>query len=246
MKKTTLASKNGIMGLFLIGLLFFSSCLNNKENDFSVETDVISFKKTIDGEVKYATAFYAYGSERIDSASVTLPGGDTLHLKSASGGYTFMREPEETGYTTTLPVQGNYLFKITSKKGEELTSNDQQGFANIGFVVPDTIQYDANKTYLYLKWTQVSGADNYVVNLHELEGDVVFGGYVMEGNVTKYYISNIYNTGKWYKTPVQGETYRLTIQASKNDAGATSENSPYNIQEISISEFTITWEPGSN
>jgi len=234
-----------MIGLFLTGLLF-SSCLNNKDDDFSVETDVIAIKKTIDGEVKYATAFYAYASEGVDSASVTLPGGETLDLEGTSGGYTFMLEPEDTDFSTTLPVQGNYLFKVTSKKGEELTSTDQQGFANIGFVVPDTIKYDDNKTYLYVKWSQVSGADNYVVNLHELDGDVVFGGFVIAGNNTKYYVSRTHNTGKWFKTPVQGQNYLLTIQASKNDAGATSDNSPYNIQEISISETQITWEPSSN
>ena len=66
MMKTIFLCKKGMIGLFLTGLLF-SSCLNNKDDDFSVETDVIAIKKTIDGEVKYATAFYAYASEGVAS-----------------------------------------------------------------------------------------------------------------------------------------------------------------------------------
>jgi len=244
--KTTRFYKNAVL-LLSVGLAL-SSCLNDKDDEFDVMADIVTLKKMINGEVKYAPAYYAYGNQSIASGTVTLPGGGTVQLESYSAStYTFLMEPDDEDFTTAPPAEGNYLFEVTSANGEVLKSSDNQEFDDLGFAVVDSVGFDENNTYLYLKWDEVTGADNYVVRLLDLSENIIFNGYSVEGDETEYNISSYHTaTGTWTVTPTNGATYILRIQTAKYDPDATEDNNIYNIQEFSVSDTEITWQSGSN
>jgi hypothetical protein len=244
--KTTRFYKNAVL-LLSLGLSF-GSCLNDKDDEFDVMADVVTLKKMIDDEVKYAPAYYAYGNQSITSGTVTLPDGETVQLESLSAStYTFLIEPDDEDFTTTPPAEGNYLFEVTSTNGEVLESSDNQEFDDLGFAVVDSVGFDENETYLYLTWDEVTGADYYVVRLLDSSENIIFNGYSVEGDETEYYISSYYTTtGTWTVTPTDGATYILRIQTAKYDSDATEDNNIYNIQEFSVSDTEITWRSGSN
>ena len=217
------------------------SC-NDKETPLEINTDVVILNKKIGDVVKRAPAYYVYGNQALDSASVTPPGGTAVALEAFEGSvFTLGKEPSNSDFSTVPPAEGNYVFSVTGMSGETLQSQDAVDFAGLGIpqITKDT--FSGTPEVLKVEWTTVTGTDGYFVKLLDTSGKQVFSGYIVVSSVDEYTISSASTSGSWTKAAVDGQTYTLQVNAITFDDGATSANNIYNISELSIAEKQIVW-----
>ncbi len=235
--------KNSLLVFTLIFAL--GACNDDGDDSFDAISDVIFVHKVIDNTTVTGVAYYAYGNKTLSSASVTLPdGGGTIDLEAyASSSYTFLKEPEDSDFSSEEPSEGTYTFNIKSSSGDTLKVSDTQDLYGLSFAQIDSSNFDTENNWLYIGWGDVSGADSYSVKLLDASGNIVFNGYTI-GSANSYYIittSANYDVGEWESNPVKGTTYTLRIQSTKYDSGYTSSDYIYNVQEASYSDSAIEW-----
>jgi len=220
----------------------FVSC-NDVENDLEVLTDVYVINKEFDNEIRSANAHYAYASQSMLKATVSIPGiTDVVELESYSGAtFTMAKEPKDADYKTTAPVEGSYVFNIQGYNGELLQVTDVLSYEGIDIPVFTKTKFSGTPLNLELEWNDVAGADGYVVKMFDTSGKLIFNGYSVGADVNKYTVTYFSNSGFWSTPAVEGQPYLLQLNAFSYDADASTSNAVYNISEISIGETQITW-----
>jgi hypothetical protein len=237
--KTMKHFKNSL--LLLSFLPMFSGC-SDSETEFSANVDVIYVSKIIDNETVYGESYYAYGNSPIQSTTMSTPSGTTLQLDAYSSGYVFAKVPEnDSDYSSSEPTGGTYTFTITGNDGETQVLSDEQSFYGLNFTQIDSMSYYSSYDGFYVSWDTVTGADSYIVCLYDTTGSMIFSSYAIEANYPKFSVVSGYY-GTWDKAPVIGNKYKLQIQSVIYDGNANSDNYFYNVQEISYSDFEITWK----
>ncbi|MGE0020695.1 MAG: hypothetical protein AB7S72_13570 [Draconibacterium sp.] len=217
------------------------SC-NDNEVALEVNTDVVIISKRIDDVVKRAPAYYVYGNQALESASVTPPGGTTVTLEAFAGSvYSLAREPENSDFSDVPPAEGNYVFSVTGMNGETLQSQDAVDFAGLGIpqITKDT--FSGTPEVLNVEWATVTGTDGYFVKLLDTTGKQVFSGYIVVSTVDEYTVSGASTSGSWTEAAVDGQTYILQVNAITFDDDATNSDNIYNISELSVAEKQIVW-----
>jgi len=217
------------------------SC-NDSEQTMEVLSDVYVINKKFGTEVKSANSYFAFASQSMLKATVSIPdNAGVVELESYSGAtFTMAKEPNDADYKTTAPVEGSYVFTIQGYNGEMLQVPDILSYE--GLEIPEfTKATFSTPLILELEWKDVTGADGYVVKMFDTSGKLVFNGYGVKGDVNKYTVTSSSNSGFWSTTAVDGQSYLLQLSAFSYDADANTSNATYNISEISLGETHIKW-----
>lgn len=233
-------------GLLLAAILFTAAACNKKDDSLSAYGDVI-FLKRLDGAYPvYGVSYHVQGNKALSEASVMLPYGSVKLTQNPTSTYLFENEPDDDDFTTSEPMDGDYIFNVVSESGEQLSIWEQQKFDNISFAEIDSMGFndDENKMWLGMKWEKVDDADVYIVTLHKLSGETVFNGLRLDatkGNefVISYHIQPL---GVWNEAPKKGTRYNLKITAMTMDEDAIDDMDIWNIQETSEYVQEITWD----
>jgi len=228
-----------------VAALFSAGCQKEESVDFDVSTDVIYLRKVVDSDTVTGVSYYVHGNKEMTTATVTLPDdGGTIELEQhPNSSYTFYKEPVDEDYASEESVPaGSYVFNVVSNEGELLEISDVQEMNNLGFARLDSTAFDEVQKYFYFDWEEVEGAQSYVALVLNSEGEVIFTGYPVDDATPAYYLSAYYDFGTWDSHPQKDETYTLRIQSYIYDSDATNSDYVYNIQEISIADYSLTWE----
>ncbi len=232
-------------GLLILVLMFLlGACNKNNDEIFEIDGDVVFIKKTINDEVVWGAAYYAYGNKSISSATATLPNSvGTVDLEAyGSYTYTFTKEPGDQDFGLNFPMPGSYSFEATNTSGLTAEATDDQDYYNIGIAEIDSIIFEPENLWLHVKWNDVDGADAYVVRLFKTNGVMIFNGVILGTDEPEYFISTYHNTGTWSEAPVKNSTYELRVQSIIYDSDATASDFNQNVQEISVASQPIVWE----
>jgi hypothetical protein len=238
--KTKRLLKNSI---FLVFAGIAAVSCNDVEEKLEVLTDVYVINKKFDGEVKSAAAYFAYANKSLMSATVAIPNnGGNVELKTQAGSnFNLGKEPENSDFTATAPVEGNYSFTVKDMDGETLVVKDSLSYDGLAVPHFTKITFDDSPITLETEWNAVPQTDGYFIKMYNTSGKLIFSGYNVASSVLKYTITSSANSGYWSEAAVEGQTYLLQINAYTNDADANNSNAAYNVQEISVGESQITW-----
>lgn len=218
------------------------SC-NDVEEKLEVLTDVYVINKEIDGEVKSATSYFAYANKSLMSATVAIPNnGGNVELESQPGSiFNLAKEPADSDFKTTAPVEGSYVFTVKDMNGETQVVTDILSYDGLAIPQFSKINFTGSPFVLETEWGKITDTKGYFIKMIKPDGKLIFSSYSIGSDVVKYSITGSSNSGYWSETAVDGQTYLLQINAYTNDAEANSSNSAYNVQEISVGESEITW-----
>jgi len=238
MKKTEISA---ILFFIVLGSFVLNSCNKEKEDTFNVYADAYVIKKLDEAEPVHANAYYVYGNDEIQSATVTSPGGNTITLHvSESALYTFMKEPENSDFSMNVPMVGEYQFEVTASNGEVVSLSDFLDYTGIGVPVITKTEYINNEEALEIIWDPVSGIDGLVVKLVDSTGKLVYLGFQLEWDATEYRIDRIF--GNWQTDPKFGANYTVQVHAFAYESGLDEQEQViYNLREVSIGEKSIVW-----
>ena len=238
--KTKRLLKNSI---FLIFAGITAVSCNDVEEKLEVLTDVYVINKDFDGEVKSATAYYAYANKSLMSATVAIPNdGGNIELEAQAGSnFNLGKEPGNSDFTSTAPVEGRYAFTVKDMDGETQVVTDSLSYDGLAVPQFTKINFSGSQVTLETEWNAVAETDGYFIKMYNTSGKLIFSGYNVASNVLKYSVTSSTNSGYWSETAVDGQTYLLQINAYTNDADANNTNAAYNVQEISVGETQITW-----
>jgi hypothetical protein len=125
--------------------------------------------------------------------------------------------------------------------GETQVVPDVLKYEGLGIPQFSKINFSGSPKILEIEWSTVTDADGYFVKMFDMDGKLIFSGYNVDSEVKKYTVTGSTNSGYWSEAAVEGETYRLQINAYSNDAEANSSNAAYNVEEISVGETQVTW-----
>ncbi len=230
-----------INGLWAVLIFSFLSACTDEVVEFSADADVIFIKKVVDEDTVFATDFYVYGNMSVTSATVTSPEGSTYQIDSYSSGYSYADITDDDDYTSSIPTTGTYTFNLTASNDATLELTDSQNFYNLDFAEVDSTSFYEYYDGFYVSWEPVSGADSYVVLLYDSSDNLIFTGDEIDADTHEFNVITGYD-GDWYDTPGSDEIYTLQIMTIIYDDDASDSDSEYNIQEISCSDKSITWE----
>ena len=227
----------------LVFVIFgLASCFNEEEEVFDAEADVYYINKLVNGEWVHATTYYVYGNQSMSAATVTTPVTlETINLQPAAGYYNVLvSSPDEEDYSASMPEEGNFVFEITSGKGEVLNSADEQEFMNLEGAKIDSIGIDDSNFLITVTWNEITDCDGYYLKLYDSDDNLIFEGVGVPSDVTEFIVSEYLATGNWNTEPVEGEEYELLLQTFVYDDDATTDL-PYNIQEVTVTDTMVTW-----
>jgi hypothetical protein len=232
-------SKAFILLLVVAGLFACNDDDNTAE--FEVIGDVFVTKKMMNDEDRYAPSYYAYGTHPMTAAKATTPDDTEITLEAAPGvSSTWLKVPEEEDYTTNIPDAGTYKFTVTHEAVEHETT-DALSYEDLEYT--DITSKEMSSGVLTLKWEAAPEADGHMVRLLNPTGDIVFGSAFVLKQGTQLEIGPNNGTGTWLNGyPNTGEEYKLELHAFAFESNAPDNQTSYHIQEVSITQDTVTWE----
>jgi len=229
--------------LIVITSVALVSCFgDDTEPQFEVFTDAYVLKKKMGDEEVYARAFYAYANQLIKSASATEIGGagEKITLtQDPRSVYTFSKIPQESDYAPYPPAASDYLFQVTSEGGITKESQDFLSFDDIGIPEITKVEFAEIDKYLDVAWTEVAGADGYLLKILNDEGTEIINGYGFSTDILEYRLNIVLEN--WFETPEQGKTYIVEVHAYAYEPQTEPGYEAYNVQEVSVSESNIIW-----
>jgi len=217
------------------------SCVD-EEIELEVQADVLIINKKFGDVVKRAPAYYVYGNQLLDTATVTPPGGAAIGLKVFNGSaLSRVLEPQESDFSENLPAEGNYTFSATSLSGSVKQAIDVVDYTGIPIPPVTKSTFSGTPSVLNVEWTTVTGADGYFLKLLDTTGKQIFASHIVIPSVDDYIISGSVNSGSWTEAPVNGATYKLQLNAVTFDNEGNNSENIYNISELSVAEKQIVW-----
>lgn len=228
-----------LLFLFVIVTGVISCDKNEAIITFEVIGDVFISKRLINDEEHFAHVYYAYGNQRISSATVTPQGGEEIELSPLDAPeYTYGIQPTMDDFSTEFPGIGTFDFKVVNE-GIEHTTSDVLLFDNLDIPYIDTVEFKPVGQTIMVEWETVSSAQSYIIKMTKENGDILFVGQLLNDQATAYEIDS--NLGSWFEVPQYGTTYNVEVHAYLYDADAEYSDYMYRIQENSIGEKDIIW-----
>ena len=224
---------------FILFVVFSSSC-NKEPEDPTVEGDAVVISKRSGTNVVYGVAFYANSSSSLKTVSVVSsanPSG-TISLSAVGDNtYSFRKEPSESEFSATKPTAATYTFNAVFNGGGTSESQDVLTTDALAPVAFEKCLYNTTNLYAELKWTALTNANSYVVQLLNASGTVIFNTGEVSNTTTGGTLSS--SAVGWSSGyPQNGDVYTVRIYALEyEDATGAS----YQMQATSISDSTITW-----
>lgn len=232
-----------IYALMLITAFALASCFGDDEgSEIEVFTDAYVLKKMAGDEEVFAKTFYAYANQLMRSASATEIGGSGEKIELTQDPrsiYTFSKIPQQSDFNPYPPATVDYLFQVTSESGITKESTDFLSFDNIDITDITKTEFTENNKYLDIAWTEVTGADGYLIKIYNTEGVEIMNSYGFDTDILEYRLNILLEN--WIILPEQGETYILQLHAYAYEPEFEAGYDAYNIQEVSIAENEIIW-----
>jgi hypothetical protein len=229
--------------LMLITSVILASCFgDDAESKFEVYTDAYVLKKMAGDEEVYARIFYAYANQLMRTASATEMGGsgETINLlQDPRSVFTMSKIPQGSDYKPYAPATSDYLFQVTSESGITDESQDFLSFDDIDITEITKTEFSDNNKYLDIAWTEVNGADGYLIKIFNMEGMEIVNSYGFSADILEYRLNIVLEN--WIELPEQGETYVIEVRAYAYEPDFPVGYDAYNIQEVSIAESEIVW-----
>ncbi|WP_297089301.1 hypothetical protein [uncultured Draconibacterium sp.] len=232
--------KIGKLLVILFIVTGFAACNEDETENFELIGEVLTTKRTINGEDKYAQTYYAYANQGMDSAVVILPNGTNVALSSGgSQNLTYMKEPSMEDYSAFAAGAGTYEFVVKSND-LEYTATENHVFTDISIPTIDSVGLDYANQLVGVAWENYEDANTYVVRLFDEDRETVFISYYFAD--TAYEITLDSSTGSWQKTLQAGSTYTIEVQAMVFDEEATDSDYFFHIQSIAIGSTDFIWQ----
>lgn len=224
----------------LILLVVFSSSCNKEPEDPTVEGDTVFVSRRSGTNVVYGVAFYANSLSSLKSVTVVSSANPSGTLSLSANGddtYSFKREPTEPEYSATKPQAATYTYNAVFDDGLTSEYKDIQTSDVLDPVTFEKCLYNTTNSYAEFKWTALTNANTYVIQLINETGTIVFNSSELLSTVTSGTLSS--TAGGWNSGyPKNGEIYTVRIYALEyEDASGAN----YQMQATSISDSTITW-----
>ena len=223
-----------------------TSCNKDSEIVYEADVDVFVEKKLVDGVVKYAPVYYAYGTASIESVTVTSPGElATIDLEqSASYSTIFLSNTSETDYTEEMPLEGSYTFNIKFESGSSYSASEYFYSEELDLPVISEYYWDSNYSSIYLSSESVSNAYAYNVSFRDADNSLIFSSIAYNSESSEILINT--NTTVWYDSPASDLPITVELNAYSFDSDASEDEWTYNIQCNSVSATETVWNPTSN
>jgi hypothetical protein len=144
------------VGFYLLVLsgFIFSSCakerLREDEAIFDGYGDIFIQKKKVDEEVMYAPYYYLHANSSMQSANVETPDGEIIELKPYEYLDTYIREPAEEEFNSSMMPTGTYFFRGSYGDNKTFEITDIFNGANLSFPQIDSSAYDTIDYNIYL------------------------------------------------------------------------------------------------
>ena len=239
----TFNHKISFIGAFLLlpVTFIFTSCEDEKEIDVVFEgyADMYIQQKMVDNQTLFAPYYLVIANTTINSAMVETPNGETAELEPYEYLTTYIKEPTENEFTTSVMQTGTYRFTGTYGENEPFTITDIFDGRVIGFPQIDSVGYDNTDYSIYVSWELVGGADLYKVKLLSQAGEVVFSGIELTSESNAFKLNM--DTEGWVTEPYTGDVLTLQLHAFVFDGDAGDDNWYYNIECDSYSETQVVW-----
>ncbi|WP_163322553.1 fibronectin type III domain-containing protein [Draconibacterium mangrovi] len=218
----------------------FWACNDNDPEPFNFGGEVVTFKRTIDGEEKFALSYYAYANMKMDSASVDFPGDSTLTLSPADAQkLTYSYDASTEDFSTTAPATENYDFLVFNN-GVEYTATENHIFTDVDIPTIDSVGVTTSSESVYVEWSNNDDAQGYAVQILNEDDEIVFNSYILADDEDSFTANQ--STGSWETSLTTGETYTIEVQAMVFEDGATNANFFYQIETIAIASEEFIFE----
>lgn len=222
----------------------FISCFSDDDlkDNLEVYVDAYVIKKNIGDVTSYAPAFFAYGNQLLRSVTVTEIGGsgETIDLtQDFTSILTMSKRPDNNDFLPYPPAASDYLFEVTAESGVTVEEYDFLAYSDMGIPTVTQAEFTNNNKLLEVAWSDVAGADGYMVKILNSEGTEISAGSGFEAGTNSYTINIVLEN--WYEAPEPGQTYSVQVHAFAYEAEFEPGYEVYNVQEVSIGETTIVW-----
>ncbi len=224
----------------LLLTLFSCDFGDDEKREFTFTPDVILMKKEQNGTIHYALAYYVYSNQKIESAHVQTPEGETIPLTALGTPLiTYARVPDDNDFSPDVSF-GPYTFIATNSDGTEKTEQDILSDNSLTIPEITDITYHPNNLSLEVTWTPTAGAENYFVKIVNA-GDkkTTYTGYQVDPDSTSYTVNR--NDQGWESAPVSGISYILQLNAILYEENSNLKERYYHVNAISIDEETFIW-----
>ncbi len=230
------------MGALLLSIgTIFNSCEDETKRDITFEGygDMFIQQKKVNDQILYAPYYYIHSNVSMNSVDVETPDGATVELKPFEYLNTYIEEPNDDEFTTSMMPTGLYHFTGTYGDNETFDITDIFDGRVVGLPQIDSLAYDETDFSIYVSWELVAGADLYKVKLVDQTGRIVFNGIELtaESNAFKIELNN----AGWTNTPFKGDVFTLQLHAYAFDGNASQNTWVYNIECDSYSEAEVVW-----
>ncbi|QGY42655.1 hypothetical protein GM418_02985 [Maribellus comscasis] len=231
----------GIVFLLLFGIILHSCKdeFNEGEETFEGYGDIFIQKKKVGDETLYAPYYHLIANSSIESAMVETPNGELTELEPYEYLTTYIKEPEEDEFSTSMMAAGTYRFTGSYGNNKTFAVTDMFDAGIIDFPKIDSVSYDNTNYYIYLSWEAVSRANIYKVNLLSQAGNIVFSGAELTSESNAFLIG--LDTEGWISTPYTGDVLTIQLHAYLLDSNADDDNWYYNIECNSYTETQVIW-----
>ncbi|WP_319482826.1 hypothetical protein [uncultured Draconibacterium sp.] len=218
----------------------FWACNDDDPETFNFTGEVVTLKRTIDGEEKFALSYYAYGNMRMDSASVDFPGDSMLVLSSGGAQkLTYYYEPSIEDYSSSAPESENYDFLVVNNN-LEYTTTENHVFTDVDIPTIDSVGVTTSSESVYIEWSNSEDAQNYVVRILNEDNEVVFNSYIVSEDADSFTAEQ--GSGSWDTSLETGETYTIEVQAIVFEDNATNADYFYQIETIAFASAEFIFE----
>lgn len=218
----------------------FWACNDDDPQTFDFVGEVVTLKRTMDGEEKYALSYYAYANMKMDSASVDFPGDSTLTLSAADAQkLTYFYQASDEDFTTSAPVTENYDFTVVNND-VEYTATENHSFTDVDIPTIDSVDVTTSTESVYVEWNNNDDAEGYAVQILDDNNEIVFNSYILSDDADSFTANQ--STGSWETSLSSGETYTIEVQAMVFEDGATNADFFYQIETIAIASMEFIFE----
>ena len=218
----------------------FWACNDDDPETFNFTGEVVTIKRVMDGEEKFALNYYAYANMKMDSASVDFPGDSVLTLSPAGAQkITYFYEPLGEDFSTSAPETENYDFSVFNNN-VEYTATENHTFTDVDIPTIDSVGVTTSSESVYVEWSNNDDAQNYAVRILNDDNETIFNSYIISEDADSFTAEQ--SSGSWESSLTEGETYTIEVQAMVFEDNATNADFFYQIETIAIASEEFIFE----
>ena len=198
----------------LLAILFLVSC-GNKDTERTGFGDAVIVVGSRGGTTVFGLNLHAFSTDKITSviAYATDKPAETYTLVPWENLSTdFVYETPSAKFNATIPVTGEYRFKVNFTNGDTLTYTNKLTSV---VVMPPQISKCSFRTaekLIDLEWNAVENASFYNLKMYDSQGQIVFISPLFVQNRTTYTFGE--NSQGWQVNQIPANNAQMTIEVS--------------------------------